>query len=367
MIRLFQPGDLYLIQRLNRQRTHFLTVSSLLNSHSVMRAVLGSLIPWDDAKVLTYVLRQEGHSLVSSGFLQMQKRSGAPEQDVVCIAPGLDARHGHPAIWTKLLAHSLYAAMEQGVVRVFCDVTDQPLPINTVAGTGFQTYGRETIWRLFPPATDRQQKSNGNAITADIHLMRPEDSWGLTRLYEKTVPTPVQLAEGWVGDPESTLPILSTWSASHGATYVAIEHNEVVGALQMAEGRYGCWMQLWADTLQPGSDIVRQLISFGLTLVRSQQLHTPVYIAVADYHGGVAARLDEVGFVPFSDRVKMVKHVMQRVRESALAPTPAIETIGEVVPAPFAPPEGVHAEPVSAHQDAVFCRIHQGTDCVQPT
>ena len=96
MIRLFQPGDLYLIQRLNRQRTHFLTVSSLLNSHSVMRAVLGSLIPWDDAKVMTYVLRQEGHSLVSSGFLQVQKRPGAAEQDLPVSYTHLSASSRSP-------------------------------------------------------------------------------------------------------------------------------------------------------------------------------------------------------------------------------------------------------------------------------
>ena len=348
MIRLFQPGDLYLIQRLNRQRTHFLTVASLLNSHSVMRAVLGSLIPWDDGRVLTYVLRQEGHSLVSSAFLQVQKRPGTPEQDLVCIAPGLDARNGHPAIWTKLLAHCLHTAMTQGIARIYCDVTDQPLLINTVAGSGFQTYGRETIWRLFSATAE----SYAAEITATIRLMRDEDLWGLTQLYERTVPVAVQQAEGWGGDPESTLPIMTTWSASHGATYVLIEQEQVAGALQIASGHYGCWMQLWADTLQPEGACVRQLICFGLTLAHNQRLQTPLYMAVADYHGGVTALLDDYGFVPFSDRVKMVKHVLQRVRESALVATTVTETIGEVAPAAFAPPEGAHAGPISAQQDA---------------
>lgn len=349
MIRLFQPGDLYLIQRLNRQRTHFLTVSSLLNSHSVMRAVLGSLIPWDDAKVMTYVLRQEGHSLVSSGFLQVQKRPGAAEQDLLCIAPGLEARDGHPAIWTKLLAHSLHAAMEQGIVRIFCNVSDQPLPINTLAGTGFQTYGRETIWRLFSPPAERYTA----ATAAEIRLMQPGDEWGLTQLYMNTAPTPVQQAEGWSGDPESALPVLTNWCANRGVTYVMVERGDITGALQIVDGRFGCWMQFWTDTLRPDDFRIRQLLGFGLMIVREQHLHLPAYVAVADYHGGVAALLTESGFVPFSDRVKMVKHVVQRVRESVAAPAPILETIAETVPAPFAPPEGAHARVGATRQPAI--------------
>lgn len=340
MIRLFQPGDLYLIQRLNRQRTHFLTVATLLNSHSVMRAVLGSLIPWDDAKVTTYVLRQEGHSLVSGGFLQVQKRPGAAEQDLLCIAPGLEARHGHPATWTKLLAYSLHAAMEQGIARIYCNVNDQPLPVNTLLGAGFQTYGRETVWRLFSPTVEDYAAE----ITAEIRPLRPEDAWGLAQLYLQVTPAPVQQAEGWSGETEAALPWLTTWCASHGDTYVLVEEGRIAGALQIVGGRLGCWMQFWTDTLRPDGFYVRQLLYCGLTIARERRLNMPAYVAVADHHGGVAAQLTDLGFVPFSDRVKMVKHVVQWVRESVTAPAPALEAIAETVPTPFAPPEGAHAQ-----------------------
>ena len=311
-----------------------------------MRAVLGSMIPWDDAKVMTYVLRQEGHSLVSSGFLQVQKRPNAPEQDLLCIAPGLEARDGHPASWTKLLAHSLHAAMEQGIMRIYCNATDQPLPINTLAGAGFQVYGRETVWRLFTPTAE----SYADELVGEIRPLQPEDVWGLTQLYAQTVPAPVQQAEGWGGDPTGAPPLLHSWCASHGATYVLVESGVITGALQIAEGRYGCWMQLWADTLRPDGFCQRQLLYFGLTLARERGLTMPAYVAVADYHGGVTALLTDLGFVPFSDRVKMVKHVVQRVRESVTAPTAVIETIAETVPTPFAPPEGAHVRVNAARQ-----------------
>lgn len=309
-----------------------------------MRAVLGSLIPWDETKVMTYVLRQEGHSLVSSGFLQVQKRPGAPEQDLLCIAPGLEARDGHPAIWTKLVAHCLHAAMDQGIARIFCNVNDQPLPINTLMGAGFQTYGRETIWRLFSPTAE----SYADAITAEFRRLQASDVWGLAQLYTAVAPAPVQQAEGWSGQPDSTLPMLTTWCASHGATYVMVEDGTIVGAIQIVEGRYGCWMQIWTDTLRPDGYCVRQLLYFGVTVARDRYLRMPAYVAVPDYQGGIAAFLAELGFVPFSDRVKMVKQVVQRVRESVAAPAPVLETIGETVPAPFAPPEGAHARVITA-------------------
>ncbi len=149
MIRPLQPGDLYLIQRLKRQATRFFTVQTLLHAYSPPRAALGSIIPWSAAKVATYVLRQDGHSLVHDGFLQVQRRQHAVEADVLCLAPGLEAPDGHPAIWTKLLAHYLHDGIQQGVERIYADVSDQPLPVTTFVGVGFQPYSRQTIWRLF--------------------------------------------------------------------------------------------------------------------------------------------------------------------------------------------------------------------------
>ena len=71
----------------------------------------------------------------------------------VC-APSLDAPEGHPAIWTKLLSTYLHDVMPQGILRIYADVLDQPLPVNTFAGVGFQVYSRQTIWRLFTPTVE---------------------------------------------------------------------------------------------------------------------------------------------------------------------------------------------------------------------
>lgn len=338
MIRPFRLGDLYLIQRLTWQSTKFHTVQSLLQSYSVLRSALGSAIPLADAKVTTYVLRQDGHGLVHSGFLQVQKRSGAPAADVLCLAPGLDAPEGHPAIWTKLLSAYLHDAMAQGILRIYADVLDQPLPVSTFAGVGFQVYGRQTIWRLFTPTIE----SYAHLVTATLRLSGEADEWALGQLYARTVPDRVQQAEGWLMAEGSRAPIVTNWVAEHGPTYVLVENGEVCGAVQIAPGVHGSWLQWWTEPQRTDTHHVKQLLCHGLTVIRENGWRAPVYLAVADYHGGVAPFLADYGFAPFSDRVMLVKHVAKWVRENVVAPAAVLETTSEVVPSPFAPPKSVY-------------------------
>ena len=150
VIRPFQLGDLILVQRLGRQAAKLNIVQSLLQPRSALSASLSAHAPWNTAKVSTYVLRQRGHGVIGDGFLQVKKRPGRPELDIVLLAPGLDSPEGHPAIWEKLLAHHSQEAIRQEVVRLYVDVPDQPLPVSTFTHVGFRTYARQTIWRLAP-------------------------------------------------------------------------------------------------------------------------------------------------------------------------------------------------------------------------
>ena len=71
------------------------------------------------------------------------KRTSSPLRPAWMRAPG------HPAIWHKLLSYYITRRRHQGLERIYADVPDQPLPVNTFAGVGFQPYCRQTIWRLF--------------------------------------------------------------------------------------------------------------------------------------------------------------------------------------------------------------------------
>ena len=183
--------------------------------------------PWDDAKVVTFVLRQNGHGLARAGFLQAQKRAKRAEADILLLAPALDTPTGHPAVWEKLLSHYLHEAMQHAILRVYADVPDQPLLVNTFAHVGFNVYQRQTIWRLIA--------SDGESITEEILpcagvTVRPQeaaDEWGLLRLYDRVTPHSVQVAEGGLGEPPARPPFLERWSSGDTSSIVALAGGEI--------------------------------------------------------------------------------------------------------------------------------------------
>jgi len=90
-----------------------------------------------------------------------------------------------------------------------------------------------------------------------------------------------------------------------------------------------------------------------LTVISQDNNHLPIYIGVREYHGGLSTILTDYGFAPFTDRAKMVKHVVQWVRNPAPLLAPALENIREVVPTPFVFPEEPHSSEVRGRrQDA---------------
>jgi hypothetical protein len=119
--------------------------------------------------------------------------------------------------------------------------------------------------------------------------------------------------------------------------------------VQVAAGSNGSWLHWWADPLLPDTDVVEQLLCVGLSVIRENNWRTPVYLAVADYQGGLSPLLADYGFAPFSDRVKMVKHVAKWVRESVPLAASVLEAAGEIVPTQFAPPEQVVSKHAGGH------------------
>ena len=97
---------------------------------------------------------------------QIVRRAGWPEADIPCLAPSIAAPSGHPAIWTKLLSHLAHEAPSLAIDRLYADVPDQPLLVNTFAGVGFQPYCRQTVWRHFTPAQTA-------APVAPVNTVRP--------------------------------------------------------------------------------------------------------------------------------------------------------------------------------------------------
>jgi hypothetical protein len=331
VIRPFQLGDLVLIQRLGRQAARLNIIQSLIQPQSSFWVSLTSLLPWYQAKVTLHILHQEGHGLVGDGFMQSRKRPARPELDIVRLAPGLDSGLGHPAIWEKLLAHQTRNAAEQQIQRIYADVPDQPLPIATLNHAGFRVFARQTIWRLSAYETDDYT----SLLSASIRPQTQRDQWALQRLYDHTVPKPVQLAEGAHSSSNGT-PSIANWQHVGVCTpYVLEQDQEIIGAIQVVEGRSGVWFQLWADTNNPNPHTVHELLRYGLSLIYRRTIRKPIYIGVNDYQIGLNALLSDYGFVPFTDRAKMVRHVAHWVRDSQLAPVKALKSSPQIAIAPY--------------------------------
>ena len=141
MIRPFQLGYIYLIQRLSGQATHLPCVQNFLQPTSSMSVALSAVWPWATLRASTYVLRQQGHGLVHEGFLQMVRRANRPEAEILCLAPSLDAPTGHPAIWNKLLSHLIHEAGSLAAVSyTHLDVYKRQLELRTADGALVAAY-----------------------------------------------------------------------------------------------------------------------------------------------------------------------------------------------------------------------------------
>lgn len=343
VIRPFQLDDLLLVHRLGGQASKLNAIQALLYPRSAAMAALGAYVPGIGGNVRTYVLRQRRNSLAHAGFIQVQKRSGRPEADILMLAPALDTSWGHPAIWEKLLSHYAREAARQNISRIYADVPDQPLLVHTFSQVGFKPYTRQTIWRLahYHTPSTTTPPINGSA-PQNIRIQVRSHEWALTQLYRRVTPEAVQRAEGAVGAEleKSVKPVvLDWWQSSSYSQYVLMSESELRGCLLIGRSPRGYWMRILADTQNPDTHHIHCLLRHGLQVVNTRKNHLPIYMGVRDYHGGLGRILADYGFAPFTDRARMVRHVPAWARQSARQRLPAVETVGEAIPTSFALPQ----------------------------
>lgn len=375
MIRPFQLGDLLLVQRLGGQATKLNAIQALLQPRTASITSLSAIMPWFGARANTFVLRQNRNSLAHSGFIQTQERAGRPEADITLLAPALDTSRGHPAIWEKLIAHYIQEAAERSIARVYADVPDQPLPVNTFTQRGFRTYTSQTIWRLTPenyPQFDQPRSNQHSAASVQIRPQVPADIWPLKRLYAKVTPKSVQRAEGFEQDPthrrgpakngsalEKSLRLsnlsqrvngvsnansvkllmLDWWHSNQYTVDVLVEKGELHGCILVGMGQRGAWLRLLVDTLNPESEHIHTLLRHGLQTAKRSAPHFPIYIGVRDYHGGIGSILKEYDFAPFTDRARMVRKVPVWARTTVPVHEEILEAVGKAVPTTFSLPK----------------------------
>lgn len=368
VIRPFQLGDLLLVQRLGGQATKLNAIKALLQPRTASVTSLSAIIPRFGARTNTFVLRQNRNSLAKSGFIQIQERTGRPEADITLLAPALDTPRGHPAIWEKLLAYYIQQAAVRSIERVYADVPDQPLPVNTFTQRGFRTYTSQTIWRLTPENYPQIARTTPTTSAIQIRPQTPADIWALKRLYAKVTPKSVQRAEGFEQGPmpngssrsensfEKSLRLASLnqrvngtnsvkllmldwWHSSQYGVSVLTEKDEINGCILVGQGQRGIWLRLLIDTLNPNTEHIHALLRHGLQIANRNAAYLPIYIGVRDYHGGMGSILKEYDFAPFTDQARMVRKVPVWARTAVPVHEEILDAVGKAVPTTFALPK----------------------------
>ena len=234
--RPFSLGDALLLQRLRNYSTPLQIERILLESISPVRTALRSRFPWYRHSSFTYVLRQEENGLAREGLIQLRIRPHSHEADVTLLSPALDAPQGHPAIWQKLLTYSAQHIFRQNVCRLFSDLPDQPLLVNTFRQAGFVPLTQVTIWRL-----------DSAPLASSDSTLRPQraaDAPELEQLYQRITPVPVQRLEMGLApnqpDEDRISPILSNPHHVHMSGYVLDDDR--------GRGLAGCVQILWGKT-----------------------------------------------------------------------------------------------------------------------
>ncbi len=338
--RPFSLGDVLLLQRLRKYSTPLQIERILLEPISPVRTVLHSCFPWYRPGSFTYVLRQEEHGLAREGLIQLHLRPHSHEADVTLLSPALDAPPGHPAIWQKLLSHSAQHIIRQKVSRLFSDPPDQPLLVNTFKQVGFALLTRVTIWRLGSAPLAWPDSS-----PATVRLQRAADAWELEQLYQRITPMPAQqlemgLAPNQAEDGRSS-PILSNPHQAPMTGYVLADERGggLTGCVQILWGKRCAWIRLWIDTNDPQTENAHLLLRFALQRIIEAPQARRAYIGVRAYQTGLNALLSDYGFAPFTDRVLMVRNILQWRRQAVDQRMPTLEAAQEIVPGSLAIPE----------------------------
>jgi hypothetical protein len=353
-IRPFLLGDIFLLQRLSRYATQLHIEKSLLQHQSCMWDALRTVLPLGSSPGMTYVLRQEENGLARAGLLQLEVRPERPEADVVLLTPALDAPQGHPAIWQKLLAQSVQELVDRQINRLYTDLPDQPLVVNTFKQAGFQLYARETIWRLAALPYNWPLSS-----PTPVRLLRAEDHWHLSRLYNRITPISVQQAEGVVIVEANelaenvTCPILVDDLGLPRSQFVLDGRDGLDGCLQLIWGRLGTWVRLWADTNNPNTETIHLLLRHALSEIVEDQNTHPIYISVREYQSGIESILSDYGFAPFTDRACMVRHIWQWAYKPVTVRVPSLEPVRDVVPGSLVIPKAIGDETESGIAAAI--------------
>jgi len=321
VIRPFDPRDVGLVARLQRDGMSLDLETCLTHPRSPLSAALVSSLPFSRAGVCTYIIDQKEESGYLLGLAQMCQRHGRPEYVVVFVSPSLGVGNGAHAIWQRLLTHLCVKAGEQGGQRLYAGLpADGEEEYQIFRHVGFAAYAQEDVYQFVSPPPQL-------AATEPLPLrrQRDRDSWGLQQLYATVTPRAVQNAEGSAqGQWELGGGAWGTYPLRRG--YVWESHGEIWAALHVHSSRAGHWLRalLHPDAL----DQADMLVAAALGRVRCAP-GQKLYCAVRTYEAGLPSALAAWGFRPVGSQTLVVKQTTVWAREPVVQRVPALESHAE--------------------------------------
>lgn len=311
MIRAFGLRDAPAVYRLQQDGAWLDLYHYLIHRRTALSTALIAPVPWRVTGLASYVWETEQGV---QGFVQLLRRPGGQDADVLFIAPALQRASNAEVAWEALLSHCVASATQAGMRRLFVSLPEESTEQEVLVGLGFAVYIGETIWRLDGP---RPVTGPANGALRQRH---PDDAWWLRRLYTRHTPPAVQHAEGIGEADELSAWPRAWWELSHVESYVLERSGEVAGGVQVVSGRRGHWLILHGNASDEEAMVT--LLWHGLRALHESRW--PVYCAVRDYQSGLNVVLEDAGFYPYTRRLRAVKHMASRVKEAQLAPLPSL-------------------------------------------
>ncbi|HBY92545.1 MAG: hypothetical protein M5U01_28875 [Ardenticatenaceae bacterium] len=313
--------DLWTVYRLQRRGVRLDLKGSVIRPAAPLALAFASLLPVWGQRVETVVLRRKERGKREAGFVQARWRTGQPVLDVTFIAPSLDVQHGAAWLWQSMLQELVRGGGEQGAQRIFTHLPEsRPAEVEVMRQAGFALYGQDRLYRFTPPAAGESSGSKGMPV--HWQAQRPEDEWGLQKLYTEITPAVVQQAENWgqVGNGSTTH--VGWWGGPRRGSYVLRAEDEIYGYLRITPGERGHWLKLvlHPEISQDGETLLKEAMIFFTNLPRR-----PIFCDVRGYEGYLTDGLERCGFRRVMTRLLLVRHTTVPIREPARRLIPAFE------------------------------------------
>jgi hypothetical protein len=292
---------------------------TLVHSDSLLGDDLRARLPFQQRSNFVFVCA-DGRNIVA----WIEARARPKRRDEWSITTIGASDHTPDHIWAKLFEEVCRAAGEQGVTRLFVQVTKSEALGTDLRALGFTHYADERIWGNLLFGTSRS-----NSQEPERKPLRPQsdtDAWDLMQLYASVTPPAVRRAE----EPatrqwrKTRAPFFS-WRGMTERAYVWADETSsrdgIGGYIRLLTGARGHWITLMyrPDTANRS----RCPLALDYVLWKAARLGTkPVYCGVREYMQETMILLEERGFHPLSNQELLVKYLAKplEVRQPALVP-----------------------------------------------